>query len=279
MILEEQIKALPEYDKFPTILNDLYTALEQKDYYINKCRSNTIKRALAYSQFGMWEEVNAELNDSLKKLYDIEKEVTVDLKYSNEYDQQLWEELHPEGIINVGDLDRIKFFSQNNGNRTHGAFKAEFQKWMVLGKNQPAYQVFEGNREKLCMEWTSLPKFIDQVHYHKLARFQENVELNEIMALLHNCRGQPQEKALKDFYTASAIQRDRVPVKCESNKIWRDVLENRYIPLSILNASNETRRKSQNDSNAARGNKFAFKRLLNYIWVSHLIFNIYRIKS
>ena len=126
LILEEQIKALPEYDKFPTILNDLYKALEQEDYYINKCRSNTIKRALVYSQFGMWEEVNAELNDSLKKLYDTEKEVTVDLKYSNKYNQHLWKELHPEGIIDVGDFDRIKIFSQNNGNRTHGAFKAEF---------------------------------------------------------------------------------------------------------------------------------------------------------
>lgn len=36
LTLEEQIKALPKYDKFPTILNDFYKALEQEDYYVDK---------------------------------------------------------------------------------------------------------------------------------------------------------------------------------------------------------------------------------------------------
>ena len=96
----------------------------------------------------------------------------VDLKYFNEYDQKVWEDLHPESILQIGDLDRIKFFSQNK-QKNYETFKAEFQKWMILGKTQPTYQVFEENREKLCQEWTSLSRFIDQVHNHRLTKFQE----------------------------------------------------------------------------------------------------------
>jgi len=68
LTLEEQIKALPSYDKFPIILNDLYATLEQDDYYVNKCHSKTSNKALTYSQFRMWEEVNAEFNNSLKQI-------------------------------------------------------------------------------------------------------------------------------------------------------------------------------------------------------------------
>jgi hypothetical protein len=273
LTLEEQTRALPKYDKFPMILNDLYKTLEQEDYYVNKCKTGVSDKCLTFSQFHMWEEVNTEFNNSLCRICELNFDFNIDLKYSNEYDQQLWEDLYPEGIINVGDLDRLKFFNQNSG-RNYGAFKAEFQKWMVLGKNQQTYQVFESNREKLCQEWTALPRFIDQVHYHKLARFQENTELNEIMALLHSCRATDKARAIKDFFTAATIQRDRVPVKCESNQIWKDILENRYIPLNILNASNESKKKTgtEQQQQQERGNKFAFKRLLNYVWVSLFVF-------
>lgn len=91
------------------------------------------------------------------------------------------------------------------------------------------------------------------------------------MALLHNSRGQSKEKVIKDFNTAAAIQRDRIPLKCESNKIWKDLLENRYIPLNILNANNETRKKTPQEQNPNQRGKFAFKRLLNYVWVSSKI--------
>lgn len=146
-MLEQQIKAVPNYDKYLLILNDLYTTLEQEDYFVNKCYSKTLKKALSYSQFRMWEEVNSEFNKTLLEISDGE-EIKVDLKYCNEYDQKVWEDLHPESIIQIGDLDRTKFFSQNT-QKNLGAFKAEFQKWMILGKTQPTYQVFEGNREKL----------------------------------------------------------------------------------------------------------------------------------
>lgn len=184
LLIEQQLKVVPDYDKYVLFLNDLYSTLGQDDYYVNKTNTKCLKKAQSYSQFRLWEEVNQEFNNALSELYR-QDTVDVDLKYANEYDQKLWEELHSESIIQIGDLDRQKFFRINN-TRNNGAFKAEFQKWMVLGQGQPTYQVFESNREKLCQEWTSLPRFIDQVHYNRLTRFQENVELNEIMALLHN---------------------------------------------------------------------------------------------
>lgn len=120
-----------------------------------------------------------------------------------------------------------------------------------------------------------MPRFIDQVHNHKLAKFQEYIELNEIMALLNNSRSQPKDKSIKDFYTASSIQRERVPISCESNRVWRDILENRYIPFAILNSMIENKKRTQNDQGQDREVKrlYAFKRLHNYVWVrseSHL---------
>ena len=245
LLIEQQLKVVPDYDKYVLFLNDLYSTLGQDDYYVNKTNTKCLKKAQSYSQFRLWEEVNQEFNNALSELYR-QDTVDVDLKYANEYDQKLWEELHSESIIQIGDLDRQKFFRINN-TRNNGAFKAEFQKWMVLGQGQPTYQVFESNREKLCQEWTSLPRFIDQVHYNRLTRFQENVELNEIMALLHNWRGKNKSNTLKNFFTATAIQRDRVPIKCESNKVWKDILENRYLPLTILNSSVESKRRVPNE--------------------------------
>lgn len=267
LMLEQQLKVVPEYDKYNLLLNELYSNLEQDDYYINKCNTYTLKKCMTYSQFRMWEEVNEEFNRALGELYNPE-DINIDLKYANEYDQKVWEDIHPEAIVRVGDLDRQKFFYLK-GSKNYGPFKAEFQKWMVLGKSQPTYQVFENNREKLCQEWTSLPRFIDQVHYQKLTSFQENVELNEIMALLHNCRGQPKESCLKNFFTASTIQRDRVPIRCESNRVWKDILENRYLPLNMLNSTLESKRRTGNDpaQDKTPKNRFAFKRLLNYVWV------------
>lgn len=272
-MLEQQVKAVPNYDRYIIILNELYNTLEQDDYFINKWNSKVLKKAITYSQLRMWEEVNSEFNKALLHLVESE-EVNVDLKYCNEYDQKVWEDLHPESILQIGDLDRTKFFSQST-QKNYGAFKAEFQKWMILGKTQPTYQVFEGNREKLCQEWTSLPRFIDQVHNHRLTKFQEYIELIEIMALLNNCRTQPKEKSSKDFCTAAAIQRERVPISWESNRVWRDILENRYIPFVILNNMLESKKKVPNESAQEREPKrsFAFKRLLNYVWVSNLTFN------
>ena len=280
LMLEQQLKVVPEYDKYNLLLNELYSNLEQDDYYINKCNTYTLKKCITYSQFRMWEEVNEEFNRALGELYNPE-DINIDLKYANEYDQKVWEDIHPEAIVRVGDLDRQKFFYLK-GSKNYGAFKAEFQKWMVLGKSQPTYQVFEANREKLCQEWTSLPRFIDQVHYQKLTSFQENVELNEIMALLHNVRGQPKESCLKNFFTASTIQRDRVPIRCESNRVWKDILENRYLPLNMLNNTLESKRRAGNDpaQDKTPKNRFAFKRLLNYVWVSiHYSKFLYRTKS
>ena len=272
-MLEQQVKAVPNYDRYIIILNELYNTLEQDDYFINKWNSKVLKKAITYSQLRMWEEVNSEFNKALLHLVEGE-EVNVDLKYCNEYDQKVWEDLHPESILQIGDLDRTKFFSQST-QKNYGAFKAEFQKWMILGKTQPTYQVFEGNREKLCQEWTSLPRFIDQVHNHRLTKFQEYIELIEIMALLNNWRTQPKEKSSKDFCTAAAIQRERVPISWESNRVWRDILENRYIPFVILNNMLESKKKAPNESAQEREPKrsFAFKRLLNYVWVSNLTFN------
>ena len=271
-MLEKQLKVVPENDKYTIILNELYSNLEQDDYYINNCNTKVMDKTLTYSRFRMWEEVNQELNEALARLYDTVN-IDIDLKYANEYDQKLWEELHPESILQIGDLDRQKFFQNPNTTRNYGAFRAEFQKWIMIGRNQNTYQVFESNREKLCQEWTALPKFVDQVHYHKLTKFQENVELNETMALLHNCRIQPREKILKDFCTASSIQRDRVPISCESNRVWKDILENRYLPLNMLNTTIESKKKAANDQQQDRDakNRFAFKRLLNYIWDKLLI--------
>jgi hypothetical protein len=192
LILEQQLKVVPDHDKYVIVLNELYSNLDQDDYFVNRGNTQVVKKALSFSQFRMWEEVNQEFNNSLGELFKQEK-INVDLSYANEYDQKIWEELHSESIIQIGDLDRQKFF-RNNSTRNNGTFKAEFQKWMILGKGQPNYHVFESNREKLCQEWVSLPKFIDQVHYNKLTKFQENVELNEIMALLHNCRGHDKDK-------------------------------------------------------------------------------------
>ena len=98
----------------------------------------------------MWEIVNSEFN---KALFDIveNEEINVELKYCYKYDQKVWEDLHPESILRIGDRDRTKFFSQNT-QKNYGTFKAEFQKLIILGKTQPTYQVFEGNREKICVK-------------------------------------------------------------------------------------------------------------------------------
>ena len=220
LMLEKQLKVVPNYDKYNLILGDLYTTLEQDDYYLGKNSTNTIDKAVTYSQFRMWEEVNGELNSALSDLYSNNSKRT-DLAYANEYDQKIWEEIHSESIVQIGDLDRQKFFSQ--GTNKYGGFKSEFQKWMVLGKGHQKFPCFEATREKLCQEWCSLPKFIDQIHYNKLTKFQESIELNEAMALLHSSRGEPKEKYLKDFSmefevdlhlgTAATIQKDRIPVK------------------------------------------------------------------
>jgi hypothetical protein len=149
-MLEQQIKFLPNYDKYPLILNYFYSTLEQDDYFINKCYSKTSKKALTFSQFRMWEEVNSELNSALSEIFSNDEDLKVDLKYANEFDLKLWENIHPEGIVQIGDLDRTKFFPERQTNpNNYGAFKAEFRKWMILAKSQSPYQVFEGNREKL----------------------------------------------------------------------------------------------------------------------------------
>mmetsp|Transcript_42639 Transcript_42639/g.49886 ORF Transcript_42639/g.49886 Transcript_42639/m.49886 type:complete len:269 (+) Transcript_42639:4426-5232(+) len=93
------------------------------------------------------------------------------------------------------------------------------------------------------------------------------------MALLNNSRSQPKDKSIKDFYTASSIQRERVPISCESNRVWRDILENRYIPFAILNSMIENKKRTQNDQGQDREVKrlYAFKRLHNYVWDKALI--------
>lgn len=264
LMLENQLKVIPDSDKYNLILSDLYSALEQDDYYLSKNNTVVVDKAVTFSQFRMWEEVNEELNKALLDLYSSDSH-SIDLAYANEYDQKIWEEIHSESIVQIGDLDRQKFFSQ--GMNKYGKFKSEFQKWMVIGKNHQKFACFENSREKLCQEWCSLPKFIDQVHYNKLTKFQESIELNESMALLHSSRGEPKEKYLKDFSTAAMIQRDRIPVKCESHRVCKDILENRYIPFNLLNSAVENRNRQGEQNDPTNKNKFAFKRLLNYIWV------------
>ena len=151
LMLEKQLKIVPEYDKYTLTLQELYSSLEQDDYYLSKNSTKAVSKAVTYSQFRMWEEVNGELNNALKKLCSNE-EINVDLAYANEYDLKTWEEIHSESIIQIGDLDRQKFFTVNN-NKNLGTFKAEFQKWMVYGKNHQKFTVFDTNREKLCQEW------------------------------------------------------------------------------------------------------------------------------
>lgn len=264
-MLEKQLKVVPDYDKYNLILGDLYSTLEQDDYYLGKNNTVVIDKAVTFSQFRMWEEVNEELNNALSNLYSHDN-YSVDLAYANEFDQKIWEEIHSESIVQIGDLDRQKFFS--TGMNKYGGFKSEFQKWMVLGKSHQKFPCFDTTREKLCQEWCSLPKFVDQIHYNKLTKFQENIELNESMALLHSTRGEAKDKYLKDFSTAAMIQRDRILVKCESHKVCKDILENRYIPFNLLNSANDNRNRQGEPNDQANKNKFAFKRLLNYVWVS-----------
>ena len=220
---------------------------------------------MTYSQFRMWEDVNKELNTALTELYS-HSTFSTDLAYANEYDQKIWEEIHSESIVQIGDLDRQKFFTSPMNK--YGAFKTEFQKWMVLGKSNNKFSCFDSNKEKLCQEWCSLPRFIDQIHYTKLAKFQESIELNESMALIHSSRSEQKEKYLKYFRTAAMIQRDRIPTFCESHRLCKDILENRYIPFNFLNSSVDHRNRQGDANDQANKNRFAFKRLLNYIWVS-----------
>ena len=86
------------------------------------------------------------------------------------------------------------------------------------------------------------------------------------MALLHNCRGESKEKSLERFNTAALLQRDRVPAKCESHRVYRDILENRSIPFTLLNSTVDNRNRQGEAQDPANKNRFAFKRLLNYVW-------------
>jgi len=237
-------------------------------------KSSITHAALSYGQFGIWHAVNDVLSDAILaniKLPNM-KESIKELEPSdfvqppedinktlNQMDLRMWEDWQVEAACNLNTWENMKVpgMSINRMTLPYQYYKAlsEWVQQKKITEESPMgilaqlyeriqLQTNEEDSDKenfykralkaLFAEWNMLPAIADTPNYQSIIVQQYLHEITEFKTMIKESKDYINRNLENEFKSTLILWRERLPNKCESFAVWRDLLECRIFLFQQL---------------------------------------------